>query len=323
MDLASQLHFENRQLMADCFAALKETNPERVDALATQLDGLVESKKLGRPGVLARKLFPDHTSIARNLVLQLRFNAAQARFFRDAGAATTEAHFRKLFEPCLDAYLIWDNATGWHDLWGKNWGIAGTPFFRDARLPRAIVALKQTLGSDEKVNAFFDDLGSRLSQRHSEKNVNDYCSWFLKEVARTASATIITSLAQKAKVTVSQEPNTQVYPASHANDGTLNTLYWPGALTFNNSEWVQLTWDTKQTFQKVKAYFLKHPSMTGRTIHLQKEAAPGVWQDFATTTVKDEPKALHAVASFELPSPVTLDKVRVVNLLDLYEIEIH
>ncbi len=323
MDLATQLHFENRQLLADCFAAIKEPNPDKVEALAGQLERLIESRKLGRPGVLARKIFPDHTSIARNLVLQLRFNAAQARFFRDVGSATTEADYRKLFESCLEAYLNWDNATGWHDLWGKNWGIAGTPFFREARLPRAIVALKQTLGSDETLNAFFDDMGSRLSQRHSEQSVNDHCLWFLKEIARTASATVITSLAQKATVTVSQEPNTQVYPASHANDGTLNTLYWPGALTDNNHEWIQLIWNSPQSFRQVKVYFLKHPSMIGRTIHLQKETAPGVWQDLATSVIKDEPKAHQAIATFELTPPVTLDKVRVVNLLDLYEIEIH
>jgi len=110
---------------------------------------------------------------------------------------------------------------------------------------------------------------------------------------------------------------------SQANDGTLNTLYWPGALTENNPEWIQLTWESPQKFRKVKVHFLKHPSMVGRTIHLQKEASPGVWQDFATTVIKDDPKALHAVANFDLPSPVTLDKVRIVNLLDLYEIEIH
>jgi hypothetical protein len=94
-------------------------------------------------------------------------------------------------------------------------------------------------------------------------------------------------------------------------------------LTDSNPEWIQLTWETPQTFRKVKVHFLKHPSMVGRTIHLQKETAPGNWQDFAAAVIKDDLKALHAVATFDLPSPVTMDKVRVVNLLDLYEMEIY
>jgi len=63
--------------------------------------------------------------------------------------------------------------------------------------------------------------------------------------------------------------------------------------------------------------------MNGRTIHLQKEISPGIWQDFATTVVKEDAKARHTLAKFDLPSAVTLDKVRVVNLLDLYEIEVN
>ncbi len=323
LDLSSQFHFEHRQLLADCFAAIKESNPDKVDALAAQLDGLIASKKLGSAGVLARKLFPDQTIVAHNLVLQLRFKAAQDRFFRDVKGATTEADYRKLFEACFDAYLNWDNATGWHDLWGRNWGIAGTPFFWDARLPAVTVRLKQMLGDDVKLEAFFNDLAASLSRKHGQKSANDHCVWFIKDIARTASATVITSLAQKATATASKTPKPQVYPVSQANDGSLSTLYWPGALTDSNPEWIQLTWESPQTFRKVKVHFLKHPSMVGRTIHLQKETAGGNWQDFATTVIKDDLKALHAVANFDLPSPVTMDKVRVVNLLDLYELEIH
>ena len=63
--------------------------------------------------------------------------------------------------------------------------------------------------------------------------------------------------------------------------------------------------------------------MVGRTIHLQRENAAGVWHDFATTVIKDDPSAKFSVANFELQSPITVAKIRVVNLLDLFEIEIH
>jgi hypothetical protein len=62
--------------------------------------------------------------------------------------------------------------------------------------------------------------------------------------------------------------------------------------------------------------------MHGRTIRLQREVAPGKWQDFATTVIPADATAPHAVATFQLAPPVTLDKIRVVNLLDLFEIEV-
>ena len=62
--------------------------------------------------------------------------------------------------------------------------------------------------------------------------------------------------------------------------------------------------------------------MHGRTIHLQKEDSPQRWEDFATTVIPSDPAAPHAVATFQLPSRVTLRKLRVVNLLDLFDIEV-
>ena len=61
----------------------------------------------------------------------------------------------------------------------------------------------------------------------------------------------IESLAQQAKATASVSPNPERYPASAANDGVLSTLYWPGALVENNTQWLQLTWDAPQTFDRV------------------------------------------------------------------------
>ena len=153
--------------------------------------------------------------------------------------------------------------------------------------------------------------------------MNDYCIALIREIADTASTTVVSSLAQTARATASVTPRPDAYPASQANDGNLNTRYWPGALTQNNLGWIQLSWDSPQTFQKVKVHFLKHPSLVGRTIRLQKETAPGNWQDFAITVIKSDRTARHAVANFDLPSTVSLDKVRVVNLLDLSDIEVY
>ena len=89
----------------------------------------------------------------------------------------------------------------------------------------------------------------------------------------------------------------------------------------DNAEWLQLTWDEPVTLETVIVRFLQHPSMVGRTIHLQAEVRPGAWEDIATATISADPGAPYAVATFRLSSRRNLDKVRVVNLLDLFEIE--
>jgi hypothetical protein len=321
-EVSEQIYPEHRQLLADAYAALKGTPPDKIEALAASLNGLINSNQLGQPGVLGRKLFPDKTIIARSLVLQLRFRAAQDRFFEKVGKATAKEEYQRLFVDVFGAYLSWDTATGWHDLWGQGWGVAGTPFFWEARLPMVLVRIRQTLGGDDKLAGLFDDVARELSMKHEPKRVNDFCMAFIKDIARNASASAVSSLAQKARATASIEPRPDVYPISHANDGTLNTVYWPSALVETNTAWIQLTWDSPQTFQKVKAHFLRHYCMTGRTIYLQKETSPGVWQNFATTVVKEDPGRF-SVANFELPSPVTMDKMRMVNLFDLYEMVVH
>jgi hypothetical protein len=91
------------------------------------------------------------------------------------------------------------------------------------------------------------------------------------------------------------------------------------ALVTNNHEWLQLTWPEPQTLGKAARTLA---SSTPAVRSIGRESSPG-WQDFATAVVPDDPLASHAVATFELSSPVTLDKLRIVNLLDLYEVELY
>jgi hypothetical protein len=62
--------------------------------------------------------------------------------------------------------------------------------------------------------------------------------------------------------------------------------------------------------------------MPGRRIHLQKESAPDQWEDFAVTAIPKDSGNPYATATFQLPTKVTADKIRIVNLLDLFEVEI-
>lgn len=224
-----------------------------------------------------------------------------------------------IMQDYFDAYLAWDTAHGWHALWGWGGWPLGT-FTSDPRFPLVAARLRKALRSSEGVDACFDQVAKALVGKYGETPVKAGCIAPLK--IAVLSAALVESLAQKAKAVASVSPDPARYPASAANDGLLSTLYWPGALVKDNTEWLQLTWDSPQTFDKVVVRFLQHPSMTGRTIHLQKETAPGKWEDIATAVAPDDPAAPHAVATFQLPARATLKSLRVVNLLDLFEIEV-
>jgi hypothetical protein len=71
----------------------------------------------------------------------------------------------------------------------------------------------------------------------------------------------------------------------------------------------------------VDAYFLRHDSMWKRTVHLQRQTAAGAWEDIATSVPVDS--GAYAVARFELSTEVSADRIRLVNLLDLFEVEVH
>jgi hypothetical protein len=56
---------------------------------------------------------------------------------------------------------------------------------------------------------------------------------------------------------------------------------------------------------------------------LQQQASAGTWADLATAVIPDPASGPHTVATFDLPAPVTLDRIRIVNLLDLFEVEVY
>jgi hypothetical protein len=314
LDLAGHLYPEHRELTADCYLALKESDPARIQALADRLNGLLSEGKLGRLGIFGRELFPDRGIVARILVLQLNFRAAGQRLTRNLTNSSSKSDCEKLVTDYFDAYLAWDTAHGWHQLWGWNSWPIGAP-------ARTAGNLATRLGDRPAVEAFFAGVTQALSARYDTDPIDAACVGPLR-AAVLASFPVATK-AQKAKASASVVPKSDEYPPSAAVDGRLDTLYWPGALTESNSEWLQLTWDEPQSFEKVVVQFLQHPSMSGRSIHLQKEVSPGKWEDLATTKVPADGRATYATATFQLPTAATLDKIRIVNLLDVFEVEVY
>jgi hypothetical protein len=318
-DLARHLYPDQRDLVANGYLALKGSDPARIELLARQLEDLIAHDRLGRLGIFGRKLFPDHRIVARILLWQLRLRGARERLVHGVTPSTPKTECARLIRDYFDAYLAWDTAHGWHGLWGWNaWPLGD--FTTDPRFPALAGRISKCLGTAAEAEACFGEIAIALSAKYHSKAVQAGCIAPLQKAVLAGSP--VDSLAQRAKATSSVTPDPARYPPSAANDGFPATLYWPGALVQNNTEWLQLTWDRPQTIQKVIVRFLQHPSMHGRTIRLQREAAPGKWQDFAATVIPADVAAPHAVATFQLSPPVALDKIRVVNLLDLFEIEV-
>jgi hypothetical protein len=318
-DLCDQLYPEHGQLLAQCYLALKEPDPTKIAERADRLEGLLQRGNLGRLGIVGRKLFPDHRIVAQVLLPQLRLCAARERLVRIA-PTTPKAECGKLIRDYFDAYLAWDMAHGWHGLWGwSQWPLGD--FSSDWRFTAIAGRLGRTLGAKAEIDACLAEVARSLSAKYDARTVQEGCAAPLKKAVLAAAA--ITIPARKAWATASIMPDARHYPPSAANDGLPATRYWPGPLTHNNAEWLQLTWDSPQAFDRVIVRFLQHPSMHGRTIHLQRETAPGKWEDFATTVIPADATAPHAVATFRLSSHVTLDKIRIVNLLDVFEVEVY
>ena len=316
LDLSGRLYPEHSELLADCYLAMKEADPDRIEPLVNRLEAIVSQGKLGEPGLFARKLFPDHGIVAQSVVMQLKFHVTQEKLLRFRNPNGDDGDLMKLMRAYCEAYLTWATAHGWHTLWG--WG--GIPVASDSRFPAVADKLYKALGAPAGVHTGFEQMRKALAAQYGDKAVNEGCIAQLEKAVLMAEP--IESLAQKAKASASVTPDPGRYPPSAANDGNAATLYWPGALVQNNAEWLQLTWDAPQTFQTVVVRFLQHPSMPGRTIHLQREVAPGKWEDLAKAVVPNDPEAPHTTATFKLATGVTLDRIRVVNLLDLFEIEV-
>jgi hypothetical protein len=170
LDLARHLYPEHRQLLADCYLALKEPDPARVEAVANRLDNVVREDKLGRCGIFGRKLFPDRRIVAKTLLLQLRLRVAQEKVARRLAATTPKAECEKLLCNYFDAYLAWDTAHGWHELWGwRQWPPS------DSRFPGVAKGLLASLGGKSEVDACFERVARTLSAKYGEKAVREGC----------------------------------------------------------------------------------------------------------------------------------------------------
>ena len=170
-DLAGWIYPEKQNLLADAWMALSPSSHVSAGRLAQRL----ERSRLGRPGILGRKLFPRPPQIAPDLVWQLKVWAAFEAFRQAATSRAGRASCAARLETFLDAALTWDARHGWSEYWhklGTPWDVA--PHHNQPQNIRAyeqtIAALRKKLGGGRTnasvVAAFLLPIGRRLERKH-------------------------------------------------------------------------------------------------------------------------------------------------------------
>ncbi len=159
-DLAEQLYPEHKDLIANAFLALRESDPERIRAILTPLQELIHKRSAGRLGALGRYLFPDAMVIARNVEQQLGIRLARQSLIAAMQGKPTLSQCAELVEAYFDKLLAWNKETGWDKMIDIN--VWPMPIYEDGKdLDEALARLKQVLGAGNpytsyaQVDAFF------------------------------------------------------------------------------------------------------------------------------------------------------------------------
>jgi hypothetical protein len=182
LDVSGHLYPDRKQLVADCYLALKEPDPAKIETLAGQLNDILQKDTLGRLGVFGRKLFPDHRIVAKSLYLQLKLRAAQERLVQGISPTTARPECVRLLCEYFDAYLTWDLAHGWHGLWGWQLWWPGT-----VGNPRLAQNLRKNLANDADLNACCDEVARTLAAKYDAAIVRQGCVGPLKEATLAAA----------------------------------------------------------------------------------------------------------------------------------------
>jgi hypothetical protein len=177
---SEQIYPEHKELLADSFLALRETDPDKIRATSARLAVLVNEGNTGRPGVIGRYLFPDQLVVARDLLTQLDIRAARQTLLKALHDKPDVAKCAQLVEEYFDKLLSWNQNTGWEKI--IDTGIWTQPIYeQDKSLTEAISRLKEILGkgapytSYAQVNTFFDGIANDLLKKYGQNSVMIGC----------------------------------------------------------------------------------------------------------------------------------------------------
>jgi hypothetical protein len=188
LDVAQSLYPEHKELIANAFLALRETDPQKVHDTLTRLETLIGNGDLGKPGALGHYLFPNRLTVANDLVAQLHIRFARQNFIQSMQGKTDRAHSMQLVEDYFDKLLAWNEKTGWDKLMDEG---SATPIYdgallrecgcQDKELARAMSRLKQVIFSGSAkpsysiIHEFFETISQDLRRKYSENSVMIGC----------------------------------------------------------------------------------------------------------------------------------------------------
>ena len=179
-ELCEQLYPDQKDLMADSFVALRETDPEKISATLARLEKLVQEGNAGRPGAIGRHLFPDQLAVVKNLQSQLGIRAARQSFLTALRGKPDLGECASLVENYFDKLLAWNKETGWDKMIDIT--IWRTPIYEEGKdLTEAVSRLKQVLSqgspytSHAQIDAFFDRISNDLLQKYGQDSVMVGC----------------------------------------------------------------------------------------------------------------------------------------------------
>lgn len=179
-ELANHLYPEQSDLIVEAYLALEETDAQKIETVLDHLRKALREGRMGRPGVLGRKLFPDRQEVAKNLVSQLKVRAARQALLTALHANAGKGSCQELVEDYLEAVLSWNQETGWQRM--IKIGIWTHPIYQDDATFRASMsALKRAIGngapvtSYAQINSFFTAIGNTLLQKYDPEVVMETC----------------------------------------------------------------------------------------------------------------------------------------------------
>jgi hypothetical protein len=181
-EVAEYLYPDQRPLINQCFEVLSSTDTHEIEAVAAELEKVINRNALGRPGVFGRKLFPGSGIVAEGLLSQLKLRAAQESLVATLAAGSNKEELARSLHRFFVQYLSWDMQHGWHDYWentqgwGQGWFLGR--FSLDSRFKTVIGQIRQILGDQgikaEEVKAFLTGVCSDLETEYGAKRINTY-----------------------------------------------------------------------------------------------------------------------------------------------------
>jgi hypothetical protein len=169
-ELADKVYPEHRDLLAACWTALQPNRREPATRLADRLERLLKEDRLGTPGSLGQRVFPDPRQIASDLVWQLGMWGTYDALCRTIRQRVSNTVCSRRLEAFLAAALDWDRQHGWSVYW-KKLGCPWTLWPMHERSCQALVGgLRRMLGGKKvtpaDVDAFLAPLGDRLRHQY-------------------------------------------------------------------------------------------------------------------------------------------------------------